>query len=196
MKDKKNNKKNKKLTIAIVGVLCFTFIIVIGISVLLTKRSLSSSPLGLTKTYFEKYQKLDKSVVNDIVYDFSDKLSSDQETLYKGTIKKQYQNLKYEVLEVFNDDYETTVTVMFTVIDLKSAYDRADTYVRTHDYEFLDDEGNYDVHKEVDYKLDILERANETIDYKIKLVFYQDELNRWVMVNPSPTDLQKISGTF
>ena len=41
-----------------------------------------------------------------------------------------------------------------------------------------------------------MENAKETIDYSITINFYKDESNKWIMINPQPTDVKKISGTF
>ncbi len=196
-------KQNRKLKIkinkrvaAILGIVVFA-LLMIGIVVrMVTSRVSSSSPVGLTKEYFEKHHKEDKSLTSKIVYPFSDKLNSYQEQRYKEIIKKQYRNIRYEIIDEYVGDVDSNITVKVTVTDLKDSYEKANSYVIAHKDKFLNSSNEMDDKKAIDYKLGQLEKAVDSIDYSITINFYKNDKNQWVMSELSSSDLDKISGIF
>ncbi len=199
MKESKNRKKsfkvNKKVC-AIIGVAVVVILLVVGICLFVKGRVTASSPKGMAEEYLEKYVKLDDSIVSNITYEFNDKLTAEQEQFYTSVIKRQYEKLSYSVSDCVEEEKEANVTVMITVTDLKSAYDQADAYVESHRNKYEDKDGNFDTTKAVNYKLDQVEKASETISYSINIQFFKDDLGKWVMQNLSDADLKKLSGTF
>lgn len=191
----KNIKKifNKKLLpIAIAAIL----IIVLAIAFAIILNHNNKSPNQLTKEYLNKYQKEDKSITSNIKYEFKDKLTAEQQSRYEAIIKKQYNNLKYVIEDSYIGKTDANIKITFTVKDLKSEYERADSYIASHQEEFKNKSGEFDTKKAINYKLENMENAKETIDYSITINFYKDESNKWIMINPQPTDVKKISGTF
>ena len=184
---------NKKLLpIAIAAIL----IIVLAIALAIILNHNNKSPNQLTKEYFNKFQKEDKSITSNIKYEFKDKLTAEQQSRYEAIIKKQYNNLKYVIEDSYIGKTDANIKITFTVKDLKSEYERADSYIASHQEEFKNKSGEFDTKKAINYKLENMENAKETIDYSITINFYKDESNKWIMINPQPTDVKKISGTF
>ena len=191
-------KKNLKLSKSGIIVLCIILfvIIFIGLIILITRsRSKSSSPAGITKEYFEKYKKEDKDIVNNITYEFSDELSNDQLKRYKEIIKKQYRTLGYNIIDEIKGENDCTITVEFTIKDLKSTYEKANTYIEAHRDKFTKD-GEFSNKMAIDYKLEQMEKAVDIVEYKILIDFYKDDKNKWNMRDLSSTDLKKIAGVF
>ena len=188
-------KFNKKLIIPIVCLLVFIVFIFMIIG-LVRSRSTNSSPEGLIKSYFQRYTKEDRDLVKNITYPYSDKLSTNQKKRYDEIIKKHYRSFSYFIADQNVLENDATMTIEFSVIDLKSAYDKANSYVEAYKDKFMNDKKEFDVSKAVDYKLEQLEDARDTVDYSIIVTFYKDKLGKWVMNDLSEADLSKIDGTF
>ncbi len=193
---KKINLKFNKKTMILIGIIIVILLIIGLIIGVMRKKISSSSPVGLTEAYLEKYNKVDKSLTSKITYPFSDKLNSYQEQRYKEVIKNQYRKMKYNILDEYVGELDANMNVQVTVIDLKEAYDKANSYVIAHKDKFLDKDGNYDEKKAIDYKLKQLETADDTIEYSILVTCYKNDLNQWVLSELSPADIEKINGTF
>ena len=196
MKNHKTKIKLNKRVVLFVGIVLFTLLMIGVVVKLVTGRVSSSSPKGLIKEYFEKYHKEDKSITSKIIYPFSDKLNSYQEQRYKELIKKQYRNLGYKIIDEYVGDVDSNYTIQVTVVDLKDTYEKANSYVTAHKDKFLDSSGNMDDKKVIDYKLEQLEKAVETMDYSITINLYKNNKNQWIMADLSSSDLEKINGTF
>ena len=189
----KKNKLNKKfIIILLIVIILLAFIIGFGI----IRKKGSSSPTQQVKSYLNKYKREDKEVTSVIQYNFSDKLNAEQEKRYKEIIKKQYRNLNYVIEDTYESEIESNISIKFTVLDLKSEYERATTYIATHEDKFTNENGELDNDKVISYKLEQLENTVESVEYTITIKFYKNKDNEWVMTNPSKTDLSKLDGTF
>lgn len=189
-------KLSKKGIIYLSLLLLFIIIVILGIVFIFKHTSRNYTPEELTNQFFIKYQKEKEEVVSKIQWEFDDELSDTQLQRYKQLMKKQYRNLKYSIINSDNGDNDCNVEVHLTVIDLKSAYDKANSYVESHRENFEDEKGDLDINKIIDYKLEQLESAKEIIDYSLKINFYKDSSDHWLMSQLSLSDLQKIDGVF
>lgn len=187
--------KIKRKFYPVIIVSLIIIIILTLIAILFVSKSQSTSPEGLTKKYMENYKKLDKSVTSRITYDFSDKIVASEESTYRSIMKRQYEKMNYFISDSYVGETDAIITVEFTVYDLKSAMDRANSYVDSHN-ELFNVDGKVDTRKVVEYKLKQLDECRDTVDYSIKFNFYKNDLNKWVMTDLSDSDLQKLDGTF
>lgn len=182
-------KNKKKLIIFIgLGILLGVTISVILLSFLVGE---AKSPEGMTKDFLKKYQKLDSSVVKEIKYEFNDELTPTQLDKYKEIIKDQYEKLEYTILEVEENEKEryAIVKVEFTVEDLASAMEMANSYIDVNGDKFEDD------FAAVDYKLSVLDEKAEEQTYTVEFNFYFED-NEWHMYDLSDADLKKFRGTY
>lgn len=193
---RENNFKLNKRRVLLVGIVLLVLLIIAVFVGFIRSRVSSTSPVGMTESYLKKYQKEDKSLTSKITYPFSDKLNSNQEQRYKEIIKKQYRNIKYNISDEYVGDIDANITVEITVVDLKSEYEKANSYVLAHKDNYLNPEGNLDDEKVTNYKLEKLEKAIDKIDYSIVINYYKNDKNQWVMSELSSSDLEKINGTF
>lgn len=150
--------------------------------------------VNMSKSYMNKYKRLDSSVTDNISYDFSDKLSTSQEKTYINIIKKQYKSMDYEIEEKDATDTSAIVKVKIKVCDLRSTIDKANAYISLHKGEFYDS-GKYSDSLAVDYKLDMLNNCADNISYSITLNYYKSN-GKWVMKDLSENDLKKVRGTY
>lgn len=188
---KRMSKRQKLVFLGCVALAIVVIAVIISIIVGTVK---SNSIEGLTKAYMEKYQKLDDSVVDKIKYEFDDKLTSEQKTKYKAIIENQYEELEYDIVEVKEEDTYGEVIIRFTVYDLASAMEQANSYIEVYGSKFNKD-GEFDEYAAIDYKLKMLDETETKVDYSITFNFYKEN-GTWVMDELNETDLKKINGTY
>lgn len=187
-------KLDKKKRLLLLGCATLVVAVIVTIILLVVGNSKSNSIEGLTKSYMKKYQKLDKEVVNKIKYEFDDKLTSEQKQKYKAIIENQYEELEYNIVEVREDGVMGEVDVKFSVYDLASAMEQANSYIAVYGDKFKKD-GKFDEYAAIDYKLDMLDDVETKVDYTITFNFYKNG-KTWIMDDVLETDLKKIRGTF
>lgn len=182
-----NNKKKIMLFIGCVIVL----VLVVTLSVFFIMKGNNNSPEGMTNAFMKKYQKLDDSVVEKIEYEFDDKLTPTQLDKYKEIIKEQYERLEYTIVEVVEKEGENSaeIIVEFTVEDLASAMEMANSYIEVNGDKFEDD------YAAIDYKLSVLDEKAEEQTYTITFEFYKED-GKWTMYELHESDLKKLRGTY
>ncbi len=148
------------------------------------------------KEYLTKYNNQDEKVLTgleDIIEE--EKLTETQGEKYKEVMMKQYKDLSYKITnETYNGD-EATVTAKITVYDLYNAQKEAEEYQNNNRREFIDEDGNYDKDKFLDYKLEEMKKTTKTIEYTIDFSVVKKE-GKWTLENISTEILEKIHGIY
>jgi len=159
--------------------------------------NLSNTPIRQVEATLKKYQTLD----SDVIYNLDEVIQSDvsftdeQKETYKDIMKKQYQNMVYEVKDEQINGDEAVVTVEITVVDFNKVLDEADSYLISNPDEFNDELGNYSILKYNDYRLNKLKDAKEKVKYTLDI--YVDKLNnKWTVRQFSNDTLDKINGIY
>lgn len=146
--------------------------------------------------YLRKYKTLNSEVLLDLESVIEkENLNNEQQDKYRNILKKQYKDLTYEIVEEEYDDEASYVTVKVSVYDLYKAQSDASIYLENNKSEFNDDNGVYDVNKYIDYKLDKMQNTNDKIEYTIVFTVIKED-NKYVVMQPTETDLQKIHGIY
>ncbi len=157
--------------------------------------TLMDTPAKKTEEYLNNYKNLDEDVLSDL--DLSaeaENLSTENTDLYKETLKRQYQDLKYVIEEEDIDGDEATVTVKVTVYDLYRAGKEADEYLADNPDEFKDN-NVYDEDSFMEYKINKMKDTETTVDYTIE--FYLVKVDgEWVIQEPEATVKEKIHGLY
>lgn len=187
-------KMNKKKKLLFFGGITLIIGIVVAIILGVGSNAKSNSIEGLTKAYMKKYQKLDKEVVDKIKYEFDDKLTPSQKEKYKSIIENQYEELEYNIVEVRKNGVMGEADVRFSVYDLSSAMEQANSYIAVYGDKFEKD-GKFDEYAAIDYKLKMLDEVEIKVDYTITFNFYKED-GTWTMDEVLESDLKKIRGTF
>jgi hypothetical protein len=110
-------------------------------------------------------------------------------------MKKHYQNLIYEIKDEEENGDDAKVTVTIEVTDFKKVLDEVEEYLNEHKEEFNDDFGNYSLSKYIDYRLDKLSEAKETVKYTINIYLTKVD-NNWQVNTPNDETLDKINGVY
>lgn len=172
-------------------------IVVLSVLLLLTGcGKLNNTPTQRVEDLLSKYQMLDESVIDqlNVVVNKQDTFNESQKELYKDIMKKQYQNLVYEIKdEVINGD-KSIVTVQITVKDYKKVLDEASVYFDEHKEEFIDNNGEYES-KYIDYRLEKLKNAKEKVSYTLEINLTKHD-KEWKVDGLTSNDIDKISGIY
>ncbi len=157
-----------------------------------------SSPTRAVETFLGKYQALDNKVLDqldEVIFD--DKLTNNQKDDYKTLMRRQYQNLTYNIKDEVIDGNNAIVTVEIEVYDFNRVEDDIDKYVEEHKEEFEDEKGDFSEEKYMDYKLGKLTDEKNRIKYTLDLRLTKDEVdNEWKLENLTDVEKQKIHGVY
>lgn len=175
---------------------------IIGIVLVLTGCSLGMEDLDNTPTkqveaYLNSYQKLDDNVLNDLDNILDDEITfnNDQRDRYREIVKKGYQELTYEIKDEKVNGNTAEVEVEIEVIDYSNIITESEDYLNQNPNEFNDEEGNYDVSLFTDYRLDLLEKNKEKVEYTITFNLTKEN-DKWTIDQLSEDDINKINGTY
>lgn len=152
----------------------------------------------IVKDYLNSYQKLDKTVIDEInkVVEENSEFSLEQKNIYKQIFKNQYSSLKYEIISEDYTDTIANIKVSINVYDLNKAEEEALLYLKDHLKEFYDEENKFDNNKYLSYKLNLMKDYKYRVDYIINFSLTKDENNNWVLLEPTEDDLEKIHGIY
>lgn len=157
--------------------------------------SLVMSPSDKVNQALKKYVNNDKDIIKELNNRLDkEDLTKEEKNRYSRIIKKEYSNIKYEIKnEVINDNL-AIVTVDIKVIDLYGASKRAEEALIDNPSIFYTND-EYDLHKFIDYKLNLMENASEYVDYTIDLSLTKnDEI--WYLDDFSDETLEKLHGIY
>lgn len=148
------------------------------------------------KQYLLSYKNLDSDVLDDLEQEINkEELTDTQKDEYRSILKKQYKDLSYKILKEEKEDDKTFVTVKVSVYDLYKAQSDASLYLADNMNEFYDNNGKYNSEKYLDYKLEQMKNMTDKVEYTI--VFeVEEEDDRYRVIQPSETDLEKIHGVY
>ena len=149
-----------------------------------------------TENYLKKYRNLNSEVLVDLenIVD-KENLTENQKDKYREVLKKQYKDLTFEIIEEEYDNEVSYVTVEVSVYDLYKAQSDASIYLKNNQDKFLDDDGNYDPSKFIDYKLDKMKDMTNKVEYTIVFTVTKED-DKYVVEQPTDDDLLKIHGVY
>lgn len=143
---------------------------------------LSNNPTSKVEELLGKYQMLDKDVSTSYLnLSSEDDISQELQTRYEKLIKKQYQNLTYEIKEEKIDGDVATVTTEIEVLNYKRVLEK-------YDYGSYSSE---EYHKKV---LDELEKVTDKITYTIDFNVTKNSNENWVLDALGKTEAEKLLG--
>lgn len=149
------------------------------------------------KDFLEQYKNLSASVLTDLEGVIKkENLNSEQEDKYRDILKKEYSDLKYEILDENYDGDNAVVKAKIIVYNLYKAQSNAAVYLNENINEFKDEAGNYDNNKYLDYKLDEMKKVTDTVEYTIEFNCTKNNKGNWEVNELSNADLEKIHGIY
>lgn len=157
---------------------------------------ISNTPTKKVEEYLNKFQILDKDVLDELddVIDSKIKLNDENKNEYRELIKKQYQDMQYTVKDEIEDGDEATVTVQIIVKDFTKIINEAELYKRGNIEEFYENEiYNDNLYKK--YLLDKLKDAKDKVTYTLEFALYKEN-GKWKL-NPITNEMEdKILGIY
>ncbi len=180
-----------KKVVSVISILVISLIMV-GCSCMKTTAK------GAVESFLDQYRNLSSSVITDMdeVVDKETELTEEQKEKYRDVLKKQYSDLKYEIIDESYDGDTAVVESKITVYDLYKVQKEATEYLNDNPNEFNDENGQYDSVKFMDYKLEQMKKNNDTVEYTIKFNLTKDENGNWQVTEISQDDLEKIHGIY
>lgn len=170
-------------------------LLVICILLLTTACSLGNTPTSAVERLMSKYNTNDEEILVELDdYVNESNLTDEQSSKYKDVYLKQFKDMKYEIKEEKIDGDTATVTTQITVYDYYNAEQKANDYLTNNPDKFMTDDV-YDESLFTDYKLEQLDKVNDTVDYTIDFTLTKVD-NEWVVNDLTTEQLEKIHGVY
>ena len=177
----------KYLSVLVVMVLCISLV---GCG--LTKKTAK----GAVEDFLNQYKNLSSNVLDDMNKGVDDEdLSDKQKDVYRDVLKKQYQDMKYKIVNETYDGDNAVVETKITVYDLYKVQKDANDYLTENEDEFKEN-NTFSNSLFMDYKLDKMKKTKETIEYTINFKVTKDDKGNYKVTDLSNEDLEKIHGIY
>lgn len=172
-------------------ILIVFFLFLVGCSL-----DISNTPIKKVEEYLNKFQILDKEVLDqlDDVIDRKIKLNDENKKEYRELIKKQYKDLQYSIKDDSIDGDDAVVTAEIIVKDFTKAINEAEIYKRENISEFYVDEF-YDDNLYKKYLINKLKDSKEKVTYTISFNVHKSN-RKWKLEPISEVDEDKILGIY
>lgn len=159
--------------------------------------NLMNTPTKKTEEFFNKYQTLNTSILNQLDYtlDESYSLTKKQMEEYKSIMKRQYKNLLYTIKEELVDGNTAIVTTEIEVYDYVKALQNANNHLINNQDEFIEKDGQTNKEKFMDYKINQLKKESSRIKYTLELNLIKKN-DEWYLEDITELDRQKIHGLY
>ncbi len=170
--------------------------VILGALFIMALAGCGNSATKAVEDYLNEYNSLSDNVISDMMDVVKDEdITDDQKGIYQDIFKKQYQDLTYTIDKEEYDGDEATITVTIKVYDLYKAQKDASDYLKDHQDEFNNDDGEYDIAKFMDYKLEQMKDMTDKVEYTIEF-YVVKTTDGWVVSSLSNSDLEKIHGIY
>ena len=175
----------------------YKVLLVVGICLVLAGCGcMKKTAKGAVQDYLNQYKNLSSNVISsmdDVVND--ENLTDSQKEKYRDILKRQYQDLKYEITSEKYDGDNATVEVKITVYDLYKVQKDANNYLTNSGDEFKEN-GVYSNDLFMNYKLDKMKKVTDTVEYNITFNVTKDDNGNYKVNDLSNSDLEKIHGVY
>lgn len=175
----------------------YKVLLVVGICLVLAGCGcMKKTAKGAVQDYLNQYKNLSSNVISsmdDVVND--ENLTDNQKEKYRDILKRQYQDLKYEITSEKYDGDNATVEVKITVYDLYKVQKDANNYLTNSGDEFKEN-GVYSNDLFMNYKLDKMKKVTDTVEYNITFNVTKDDKGNYKVNDLSNSDLEKIHGVY
>ena len=175
--------------------------IIIAVLLLLTLtgcNKLTNTPTKKVEAMLNNYVTLNKDVLDDLdnILLSETIMTNEQKEKYKKILKRQYQNMSYEIKNETIDGKTAVVEVEIEVYDYYKVNQESENYFNNNQSEFMMEDGTIDITKYNEYKLNALSLANDRVTYTINLTLTKDKDNNFVLDDLTDTEISKIHGLY
>ncbi len=175
----------------------YKVLLVVGICLVLAGCGcMKKTAKGAVQDYLNQYKNLSSNVISSMDNVVNDEnLTDSQKEKYRDILKRQYQDLKYEIVNEKYDGDNATVEVKITVYDLYKVQKDANNYLTNSGDEFKEN-GVYSNDLFMNYKLDKMKKVTDTVEYNITFNVTKDDKGNYKVNDLSNSDLEKIHGVY
>jgi len=175
----------------------YKLLLVVGICLVLAGCGcMKKTAKGAVQDYLNQYKNLSSNVISSMDNVVNDEnLTDSQKEKYRDILKRQYQDLKYEIVNEKYDGDNATVEVKITVYDLYKVQKDANNYLTNSGDEFKEN-GVYSNDLFMNYKLDKMKKVTDTVEYNITFNVTKDDKGNYKVNDLSNSDLEKIHGVY
>ena len=108
--------------------------------ILLSGCSMDNTPTKKVENFLDSYRNQDETVINQLkdMVDMDNLMNEDQKNTYSDIMKRQYEDLTYEIKDEVIDGDNATVTVEIEVYDYYKVNQEAQNYYNENPNEFQD----------------------------------------------------------
>lgn len=178
-----------KKTLALIS--CFLLVI------FLSGCELGNTPTKKVENFLDNYRNYTTDVdtqLDDII-NTDTTMTTEQKDNYKKLLKRQYQDLTYEIKDEVVDGDKATVTAEIEVYDYYKSNKASTEYFNKNQKEFMDEKGNILDTKFIEYKLKELTDVKDRVKYTIDFTLTKTN-NTWVLDDIDDTTRLKIHGLY
>jgi len=159
----------------------------------------NNTPNKKTKEFLNRYSSLNEGVISDLNLssEMSGLTTEEHKEKYIGVMKRQYQDMFYEIVEEEVNGDEAVVEVKISVYDLFKARNTAENYTFSNPSEFYvsETDNTRDITKVNEYILEELNKTNEKVDYTIEVNLVKKD-GKWEVREFDTVTKEKLHGTY
>ena len=154
------------------------------------------TPTLKVSEYLSQFNSLDELVIQDMETTIQEEnLSTDNMTIYRNVLQRQYQDLKYDIVEESINGDNAVVIAKITVYDLHTSKQNSETYMNEHQDEFLNTDNMFDQEGYMKYRLENMLATKDTVSHNISFNLNKKD-NECVLDNIDRATLEKIHGLY
>lgn len=172
------------------------FLLLAFITLLFCSCSMTGGPSIKVSEYLSKFNSLDESLIQNMESTIQgENLSIDNLAIYRNVLKRQYQDLKYDIVEESINGDNAVVIAKITVYDLYTSKQNSETYMNEHQEEFLNTDNIFDEEMYMKYRLENMLSTKDTVSHNISFNLTKKD-GEWVIDDIDRVTLEKIHGLY
>ena len=172
------------------------FLLLAFITLLFCGCSMTGGPSMKVSEYLSKFNALDESLIQNMETTIQgENLSTDNMTIYRNVLQRQYQDLKYDIVEESINGDNAVVIAKITVYDLYTSKQNSENYMNEHQDEFLDMDNVFDQEMYMKYRLENMLSTKDTVSHNISFNLTKKD-GEWVIDDIDRVTLEKIHGLY
>ena len=172
------------------------YIIILVKILFLCACDMKGAPSLKVSEYLDSYNSLSEPVIQDMETAIqAENLTSENTSLYREVLMKQYKDLKYDIVEENIEGDKAIVKVKITVYDLHNSKVESENYMNEHQDEFMDADNLFDDIAYMKYRLEKMFEVKDTITHDIEFNLTKEN-DEWKINDIDRVTLEKIHGLY
>lgn len=174
----------------------FVMVILTGCS--FNVSDIDNTPTKKVEAYLNNYQTLNDDVLDDldVVIEKEEEFTDEQKEKYRSIMKNHFENLTYTIKEETVNGDTATVEAEIQVTDFYKVNRANEDYKEEHQEEFTNEEGELDIAKYIDYRLEKMKNTSDKVKYTIYFTLTKNEDGNWELDELDETEEEKILGIY